>query len=126
MPVDARVPLAVDDIRGRLADTDSVSVFLPRRELTKIWRRAEGLCLFESWKNDPRMTGEAEPPDEPRDVLAEWMKSQRARLSKGQAMELQLALEEAGIHCEPALGRLVSMTAVVRIYRRWRDPKRAA
>ncbi|MDT0440151.1 MULTISPECIES: hypothetical protein [Streptomyces] len=115
MPIDPRVPLAVDDIRRRLADTDSIS--LPRRELTKVWRHADALRLFESWKHDP--------PDE-RDAWAEMMKPLRARLSRGRAMELQLALEEAGIHCDPALGRLTSMTAVVRIYRKWRDPKSTA
>ncbi|WP_327342770.1 hypothetical protein [Streptomyces europaeiscabiei] len=125
MPVDPRVPLAVDDIRGRLANTDST--VLTRRELTKIWRSAEGRCLIESWKNEGFLTGEAEQPNRAgHDVVAEYMKSQRVRLSKGQAMELQLALEEAGIHCEPALGRLASMTAVVRIYRKWRAPNSAA
>ncbi|CAL9495792.1 hypothetical protein [Streptomyces sp. enrichment culture] len=123
MPVDDRVSRFTDLIRGSLADTDSIT--LTRRDLTKTWRTAEMACLLEEWKADPH-DPEAVAPLSGEEMMASLMKTQRARLSKGNAMEIQLSLEDAGIHCEPALGRLSSGASIVRIYRKWRPVKGVA
>lgn len=112
MSGDRRTAGAVEMICELLADTEAV--VLPRRKLTEIWRKADVASLAKAWMADP-------PVAEDRDLLAEVMQTQRGRLSKGQAMELQLTLEDVGIHCEPPLGRLSSMSDTVRIYRKWRD-----
>lgn len=106
MPVDRRIAIAVQSIRELLVDTEAAVV--RRRKLTEIWRKADLTCLAQAWKENP-------PVAEGRDLMAEAMKTQRARLSRGQALELQLALEDVGIHCEPPLRRLSSMSDTVRL-----------
>lgn len=123
MPVDDRISRFTDLIRERLADTDSIT--LTRRDLTKTWRTAEMACLLEGWKAEPH-DSEAAAPLSGEEMMASLMKTQRTRLSKGNAMEVQLSLEDAGIHCEPALGRLGSGASIVRIYRKSRPVKGVA
>ncbi|WP_329230246.1 hypothetical protein OG488_17210 [Streptomyces sp. NBC_01460] len=117
MSVDGRISRFTDLIRERLSDIESIT--LTRRDLTKTWRAVEMACLLEGWKVDPHDSGAAAPLSG-EEMMAGLMKTQRTRLSKGNAMEVQLSLEDAGIHCEPALGRLGSGASIVRIYRKWR------
>ncbi|MEU3560454.1 hypothetical protein [Kitasatospora sp. NPDC006786] len=119
MSVDARVDHVVEVLRGRLAENDSV--LMTRRHLTNTWRAAGFTRLAEDWTASSSV--ERSMPEAGADPWAELMTVARTRLSKGHAMELQLALEESAIHCEPALGRLGAGTDTVRIYRKWRVQK---
>ncbi|MEV7359316.1 hypothetical protein [Kitasatospora sp. NPDC091276] len=116
MSVDVRVDHVVEVLRGRLAMNDFV--LMTRRDLTNTWRAAGFKRLAQDWTASSSV--ERSTPEAGADPLAELMTVARTRLSKGHAMELQLALEENGIHCEPALGRLGAGTDIVRIYRKWR------
>ncbi|MEV6055223.1 hypothetical protein [Streptomyces sp. NPDC052107] len=118
MLADGRVPYAVETLRDLLVDTDSI--YLLRRDLTEIWRRVELQRLVEPWQSNPPTT-EAGDPISGEEMLEQLMKTRRVRLSRGQAVELQFALEEAGVYCDPALRFLTSGTDKVRIFRKWRD-----
>lgn len=118
MSPDRVIAQARDAIRDRLREAESITE--TRLGVTRIYRSAHRRCMAQDWIK-PEIGFPCDEEGEPdiEEATRLLMLTEELRMSKGTAIKLRLALEEVGIHCDPWLERLDSVSARVRIFRKW-------